>query len=184
MATQSNIGMALSFLLFTGFPAWAAPSQERNQSEIVRPQIRVDDKANIKPEILENAKKVTGAIFQRAGVELQWLDCSKSKVENPNSCSPPLASGEIALHLVRYARELRLTSKTSQFGYAARIVAEGGSGGISISSMTLSSKFPDKWRESSTWTSAGHRASFWAISWRMRSGICCCPMTITPLQAS
>jgi hypothetical protein len=132
MATQSNVWMALSFLLIAVSQAWTLPQEWRNESDIVRPKIRVDDQAGIKPKILENAKMVTGEIFLMAGVELQWLDCSNRRIGNEGSCSQPLASGEIALHLARHTREQRLATGTSQFGYAARKVADGGSGGISI----------------------------------------------------
>lgn len=132
MATQSNVWMALSFLLITGLPAWAASLEGHNKSEIIRPKILVYDQANIKPGTLDGAKAVTAEIFRKAGVELEWIDCSKSRSAKKSVCIQPLTFNEIVLRIIRRPKERSGGSGSSPGGHAARMAPEWGSGMISI----------------------------------------------------
>jgi hypothetical protein len=132
MATQSNVWMALSFLLISGLPACAASPEGHNKSEMVRPRILVYDQANTKPGTLDGAKAVTAEIFRKAGVELEWIDCSKGSTAKNSVCSQPLAFNEIVLLIIRRSKECSSGSGSSTGGHAVRTAPQRGSGMISI----------------------------------------------------
>ncbi|MBZ5537059.1 MAG: hypothetical protein LAO31_13985 [Acidobacteriia bacterium] len=132
MKTQFTVWTTLSFLLITGLPAWAAPWEGHNKSEIVRPRILVYDQVGIKPGTLDGAKAVTGEIFRKAGVELEWMDCSKSSTANKSVCGQPLTFNEIVLLIIRRPKERSSGSGSSTGGHAVRTAPERGNGMISI----------------------------------------------------
>jgi hypothetical protein len=132
MKIQSTAWMALGFLLITGLPARAASPEGHNKSEIVRPRILVYDQANTKPGTLDGAKAVTGEIFRKAGVELEWIDCSKGSTAKNSVCSQPLTFNEIVLLIIRRSKERSSGSGSSTGGHAVRMAPEWGSGMISI----------------------------------------------------
>jgi hypothetical protein len=110
MGFSSRWKFALASVLLWGTVTTA---QDRS-SEIT---VLVNDSARVKPSVLRKAEREAGRLFNAAGIEIQWVNCSET-----NECRRILGPQEFVLHIVTGGKTL------NDFIFGEAFLGEDGRG--------------------------------------------------------
>ena len=110
MGFSSRWKLALASVLLWGTVTTA---QDRS-SEIT---VLVNDSARVKPSVLRKAEREAGRMFDAAGIEIQWVNCSET-----NECRRILGPQEFVLHIVTGGKTL------NDFIFGEAFLGEDGRG--------------------------------------------------------
>ncbi len=171
MNRQFGICAQLTFL----FLASSCFAQDAPTTKALSPElhISVQDSANVPPELLAAAEAEVHRIFQQAGVETLWRNCSE-KVENtqPAGCHV-VGSSYLVLKILPRATSAQLRERNDVLGTAT--LDEKGS----ASTDTPFTIGFNGWRKI-----GDSRLHFWAMYSRMKSVTCCCGRILIPSAES
>jgi len=106
-----TFGTLLRFAMVLALPSniWSRNSQESNDLEGARVTISVFNDADVPRDVLGRAEADASGVFQRAGIEVHWLNCKVPAASLAESRACPVAAFPEHLHLriVRKARSLK-----------------------------------------------------------------------------
>jgi hypothetical protein len=97
--------------------------------------VRVLNPAQVPAKILLDAERAASATFERAGVEIIWVDCG-----SPGACSSEPGPAEYWLHLLRGRPSLL---SRDAFGFAMLTHEPGGDGSYAAMSWPVVRQFAD-----------------------------------------
>lgn len=89
-------------------------------SQDVRLTLRVYDYAQIAPELLARAEKVTDAIFAEAGIAIIWMDCNPLREEALRypACPSDMGASDLVLRLLPRRMAMKLAAPNEPLGFA------------------------------------------------------------------
>jgi hypothetical protein len=69
--------------------------------EVIPLPIRIYDSSGLAPREMEAARKTVHTAFRKAGLNAQWLDCSRPASATPSLCMQAVGRAEIVVRIVR-----------------------------------------------------------------------------------
>ena len=124
--------LTVNFLLLASLLAFAPKANAGGAPTGAQITVRIYDMAGIESGTLEGAKKVTARVFEKIGVDINWLSCTwTGAAENP-ACGRPVRSNEIALRILRRSKTVRRSTGHITGGLSVWATEQGGSGFISL----------------------------------------------------
>ena len=103
-----------------GVDSRTAPGTRQVPSHGVKLTLRVYDYVPIDRLLLERAEKVTDAIFEGAGVEITWMDCTPLREEflPPETCPSDMGASDLVLRLFPRRMAMKLAAPKEPLGFA------------------------------------------------------------------
>jgi len=90
----------------------AAAARTENTDKPLAITVAIHDQAGVSPETLREAERVATGIFEQAGVELQWLDCTARTGRGPVEQRCRQAAYPKLLHLTVLSKSRGLSAST------------------------------------------------------------------------
>jgi hypothetical protein len=118
--------------------------------------------ARLPAGLLSLAETGASRILAKAGLETEWLDCSRSR-ERPG-CLDPLRPNELTLRILRDRRSAPLPVTADAFGFA--LVPEDGSPGVDVGIF-----FRGWSRQDLKWAAWGRLVFTEEEAWRLRAAL-------------
>ncbi len=130
MGVAKSLGWGTIAALFTA-GTHSAAVEKPNPETVARIRVCLSDQADVDEAIVEPARETVTRIFQRAAVEIAWLDQSTASAER-HMCGLPEGANEVAVRIVRRSGASRPIGRRRLGGTALRPTAWKGSGLVSV----------------------------------------------------
>jgi hypothetical protein len=118
MTTNRKKYLSASLILAAGLPAFPQTAPDRTTA--LKITIRIFDKVRISPSSLANAEMEASRIFQKAGLQTQWLHClpSLTKAQIDTACDEPHSATDLDLRISTRSEARRSGAGRAWLGYA------------------------------------------------------------------
>jgi hypothetical protein len=133
----SYIKQAVLVLLTVALRGW---SQER-PVDMTRVTVNIYNDAGVAEPILAESRREATRIFQRAGVKIIWLDCSRPEGESMgrSACQTPMNRSHLAVRIVPWS------SKSGDVVFGQAFLASDGEGAYSDVFYDSVTKLHEEW---------------------------------------
>jgi hypothetical protein len=118
MTTNWKRCLSVGCIVAAGLPAFPQTAPDRTTT--LQITIRIFDLVHISPRSLANAEKVAARIFQKAGLQTQWLHCppSLNEARSNTYCEKPLGATDLDLSINTRSEGRRSGATRAWLGYA------------------------------------------------------------------
>jgi hypothetical protein len=110
----------------------AQTALSRDKVVDARIQVRVWNSTHIQPEGLNRAKAIADKLFNQAGIELAWMDCSPEPTPESLLCASPTSFNDISVRICTTAGEVWPKGNSLWGGLAVRLFSDSSGSGLVI----------------------------------------------------
>ena len=107
-----------SLVIFSAAGDAAAPRDGSDEAKL-RITVRIQDYAQVAPKILEGAQRQAAAILGEPGIEVVWVDCTRTGLPSEPLCLKPLGAIDLVLRILPQAMADQAPFHDEVFGFAA-----------------------------------------------------------------
>jgi len=121
---MGGIPLVVGLLLLTRFLSLSQPAFSQQVQSVTEPRpritVRMYDYVHAPRQVLNRAEQEASAIFGKAGIEVEWIDCPLTEAQIPRypACAEPLGPTELVLRLLPESMARHLEHRDMRLGLA------------------------------------------------------------------